>query len=206
MTIDKTLLSRVTEFAMRKYDGMDSTHGREHAEKTVRLALYIAGHEGADPVVCQLGALLHQYHPENAGLVDEFLRSIGLDPRRREEVVHCVQCVELDTIHLARTLEARVVFDADKLQTLGPFGLVREVAYRTTSLGADLREAVRAAMRLHQQVPKLLQTGTARRLASAASSIMEGVFQMIDEWDRLSFLGSGEVGLDSQLGAGRSPL
>ncbi len=76
MLTDKQV-RQIEAFAMKKYEALDSTHGPEHAVRTVRLAQYIAREEGGDETICRLGALLHQYHPREAALVDGFLIGLG---------------------------------------------------------------------------------------------------------------------------------
>ncbi len=188
MSLSGEQVRAIEEFAARKYNEMDSTHGWNHGLRTARLATYLAEREHADPLVCRMGALLHQYHPELAGMVDDFLQSISVDPSLRERIVHCVECVEPETIGRARTPEARIVFDADKLQTLGPFGLVREVAYRVLGRGVDFRRAVRESGQVQETMRSLLQTDSARRLAASIHDVTQQVFSLIDSWDRLSFL------------------
>ncbi|MHA1770416.1 MAG: hypothetical protein ACTSYL_00065 [Candidatus Thorarchaeota archaeon] len=178
----------IEQFANKRYTELDHTHGPEHGMRTARLAVYIALQEHADPEICRLGALLHQYHPENVPLVDEFLKSINIDETMRYQLVHCVECVEPETIGRAQTLEARVVFDADKLQTLGPFGLIREVAYRVNTHGIDFLRATREARDLQIEMTRLLQTRTARDIARELNSSMDTIYSLIEQWDDLSFL------------------
>ena len=135
----------IEDFALKKYRSLDDTHGADHCEKTTGIASFLASEERADEIIVKMGALLHQFHPEGAAQVNEFLMSINVPHDTREKIIHCVRCVEPTTIHTARTLEAKVVFDADKLQTLGPYGLVREVVYQTRKKDIDFRVAFREA-------------------------------------------------------------
>ncbi|MCF2137705.1 MAG: hypothetical protein K9W43_10790 [Candidatus Thorarchaeota archaeon] len=178
----------IEEFANKRYAELDSTHGPEHGTRTARLAVYIATQEDADVEICRLGALLHQYHPENVALVDAFLKSLNIDEVLRFQLVHCVECVEPATIGRAHTLEARVVFDADKLQALGPFGLIREVAYRVNTRGIDFLQATREARDLQIEMTDLLQTRTARDIARELNASMDSIYSLIEKWDDLSFL------------------
>lgn len=181
-------MALIEEFALKKYRSLDDTHGADHCEKTTSIADYLARKEGANGLIVKIGALLHQFHPEGAAEVDEFLMSIEVPTEIRQQVVHCVRCVEPTTIHTARTLEAKVVFDADKLQTLGPYGLVREVVYRTRKFDIDFRVAFREAEKLQKQVAPLLQTKSARSLYETVESLSKSMFTTIKEWDSLEII------------------
>lgn len=188
MQLTDRQIALIEDFALKKYRSLDDTHGVDHCEKTVSLACHIARHEGASELIAKLGALLHQFHPERAAQVDEFLISIDIPQRVREEIIHCVKCVEPTTIHTARTIEAKVVFDADKLQTLGPYGLVREVVYRTRKKDIDFRVAFREAEELQKQMASLLQTATGKSLYERMRDLSNSVFRTIEEWDTLAFI------------------
>jgi hypothetical protein len=97
-------LALIGDFALKKYRSLDDTHGADHCEKTASLASYLAKHEDANESIAELGALLHQFHPEGAAEVDEFLIGIDVPQRIREGIIHCVKCVEPTTIHTARTI------------------------------------------------------------------------------------------------------
>jgi HD superfamily phosphodiesterase len=181
-------IALIEEFALEKYRSLDDTHGTDHCEKTASLASYLARKEGADEQIARLGALLHQFHPEGAGQVNEFLISIHVSPNITDRIVHCVRCIEPTTIHTARTMEAKVVFDADKLQTLGPYGLVREVVYRTRKKNVDFRVAFREAEDLQKQMASLLQTATAKALYEKIRVLSTSMFESIHQWDALKFI------------------
>ncbi|MFX0054621.1 MAG: HD domain-containing protein [Promethearchaeota archaeon] len=181
-------LALIEEFALKKYRSLDDTHGADHCEKTASLSSYLARKEGADELIARMGALLHQFHPEGAGQVNEFLISINVSPNMIDRIVHCVRCIEPATIHTARTIEAKVVFDADKLQTLGPYGLVREVVYRTRKKNIDFRVAFREAEEIQKQMASLLQTATAKSIYDKIRSLSKSMFETIEEWDTLSFI------------------
>ncbi len=188
MQLTDRQIALIEDFALKKYRSLDDTHGADHCEKTTILASHLAKREGADELIARLGALLHQFHPEGAAQVDEFLISIDIPQKIKDRVVHCVKCVEPTTIHTAQTIEAKVVFDADKLQTLGPYGMVREVVYRTRRKDIDFRVAFREAKDLQKQMASLLQTATGQALYEKMKDLSGLMFQTIEEWDTLAFI------------------
>lgn len=178
------------EFALKKYDSLHDTHGRKHAYRTANLAAGIAKKEGADILVCRYGALLHQYHPEGVEEVRNYLRSISLVDSVAEEILHCVACVEPDTITNARTLEAKVVFDADKLQTLGPFGFIREVIYRTATKSIGFLDVIEEARNLQRQMHRLIQTQTGKMIAKDLMNQSAWMLGSFDKWKQIAEVNS----------------
>jgi len=180
-------MRKIEAFAMRQYTKLDYSHGTNHAFRTVALAEYLALREGADVETCRAAALLHQYHPEHAEKVDRFLRRIRLSQTVRDRIVHCVRTVSRSSVNKARTVEARVVFDADKLQVLGPFGAIREIAYRTRTQNLNYYDAAMQTKELQRDIFNRLQTKTARRLARRPHALSLAMFKAFEEWSRAGF-------------------
>lgn len=187
MSVTDKQMEQIKIFALNKYTELDYAHGKNHADRTVKLAEYIARKEGADVLVCKLGALLHQYHPEEARKVDEFLEKINLEKNLREQIVHCIETVSRSTINNAKTMEAKVVFDADKLQILGPFGIIRQVAYWIGSEKSNFHLAIEKTRKMQIEVYNLLQTQTSKDLAEKPHKMALDFFRIFDKWDKVDF-------------------
>jgi HD superfamily phosphodiesterase len=182
-------IEQIKLFAGAKYDGLHHTHGANHAQRTVKLAAYIAQQETANQTICELGALLHQYHPEGVSEVREFLESIEVEEPLQSQLIECVECSEPDAISDGCSLEAKVVFDADKLQTLGPFGLLREVVYRVETLKLSFMDAYFQSKLLQLEMREKLQTKTGNQMASDSCRDMNAIYKSIEKWDSLEFIG-----------------
>ncbi len=185
--LNQDQIQKIEDFAREVYASLDDTHSLDHATKVERLAIYLASKEGGNTEICRLGGLLHQYHPERAGDVDNFLKELKIEDSIRRNLVHCVECVELETIHKAETIESKIVFDADKLQTLGPYGFVREVVYRTRKKDITFMDAFEEARILQENVVKNLQTKTARDLYEDMRGITHSMIDSVFEWNDLTF-------------------
>ena len=180
-------IAEIEVFSKAAYLELDDTHDLNHAKKTEKLAVYLAKQEKANLLICRLGALLHQYHPENADKVESFLQGSDVDKSIATQIVHCVRSVELDTIHEAKTIEAKIVFDADKLQTLGPYGFIREVVYRTRKKDITFVEAFEEAKKLQELVRENLQTKTAKEIYNNMHKLTQEVIENFNDWNELSF-------------------
>ena len=186
--LTQTQIEQIEAFSEEPYLELDDTHNLNHAKKTEELAIYLAKHEGGDVQICRLGALLHQYHPKGAEKVELFLKSIEVDQSIASQIVHCVKSVELDTIHEAKTIEAKIVFDSDKLQTLGPYGLIREVVYRTRNKHITFIEAFEEATALQEMVRVNLQTNTAKNIYDNMHRLTQDMIENFNDWNILGFI------------------
>lgn len=187
MKLTKSQIERIKEFALNYYKTLDPTHDISHANRTIKLASYLAKKEKADIEVCKFGALLHQFHPERAKKVEKLLKKIGVKEDLIKELVHCVGCVDRKTIHKAETLEAKIVFGADKLQVIGPFGILREIAYAISWYKMDFPDAVNHTKKMENSCFKLLQTKTAKMLAKKPHKFSKEIFKLFDRWDGVTF-------------------
>lgn len=165
MKLTKKQIRQIKKFALDYYKKQDKPHNIWHAYKTVELAKYIAKKEEADMQICEMGALLHQFHPENLKTVKKFLKKINVDKNMMRHLLHCVECTTRQTIHKAKTLEAKVVFDADKLQAIGPLGLMRELPYLNEANNSDFTKTISKIKEVQRSCYRLLQTKTAKKMA-----------------------------------------
>jgi len=124
------------------YDPDDPVHGFDHVLRVLQLAERIAEAEGADLEIVQAAALLHdaegpgsdlsrKNHQEgSAKFAEEVLSKKGWSTERIKEVQHCIKAHRYrDQSTKHRTIEAKVLFDADKLDAIGAVGAIRAVSY-----------------------------------------------------------------------------
>jgi uncharacterized protein len=135
------------------FRGARGSHDWDHTERVLRLALRIGRKEGADLGVVELAALLHDvgrgeedrsngkvcHGRSGAALAEKILRRQGLDPATVRAVVHCVRTHRYRGRAKPRTLEARVLFDADKLDSIGAVGVGRAFLF-AGEVGARLHD------------------------------------------------------------------
>lgn len=131
------------ETAREWYPDNDPVHGFDHVQRVYRMAEYLARSEGADVEIVRAAALLHDAVgalPDDAGIRTEhhhasarFARRIleieGWEEARIQAVEHCIRAHRYRSTEEPQTLEAQVLFDADKLDVLGAWGVARTIAY-----------------------------------------------------------------------------
>lgn len=126
------------EAARDYYDENDAAHSFDHVLRVWRLAERIGRAEGADMEVLQAAALLHDVGRGeqsrsgrcHAEVGAELARSIlaGLPVDRVEAVARAIAEHRFRGSAIPSTLEARVLYDADKLDAIGAIGVARAYA------------------------------------------------------------------------------
>jgi uncharacterized protein len=135
------ILRRAEAFARERMHGDGSGHDWWHVHRVRRTALRLAADEGADPVVVELAALLHDVwdHKLHGGdgsvaprEVRRWLLEAGSDPVTADHVAEIVGDLSFKGAGVPtpmRTLEGAVVQDADRLDALGAVGIGRAFAF-----------------------------------------------------------------------------
>lgn len=121
------------------YDGADAVHDFDHVMRVLRLAERIAQAEGAELPIVRTAALLHDVGREEAQaagadhavVAAARAREILTGPpaAKVEAVIHAIVAHRFRTDPEPSTLEAKVLFDADKLDAIGAVGVARAFAY-----------------------------------------------------------------------------
>ena len=127
--------------ARHLYTDADSVHDFDHILRVLALAERIARVGGADLDVVRTAALLHDWGRGEADIHGQdhaavaatraraYLSAQGHPPAWIEAVVHAIAAHRFRVAPEPATLEARVLFDADKLDAIGAIGIARAFAY-----------------------------------------------------------------------------
>ena len=142
------------------YPADDPVHGLSHILRVYRLCERIGQEENANLRILRAAALLHDiegdvdlredHHLAAAEIAGKILRRKGWEEDDIGAVLHCIRSHRFrDTREEPETLEAKILFDADKIDAIGAVGVARAVAY-----------AVRAGMDVYAPPsPHYLGTG-----------------------------------------------
>jgi uncharacterized protein len=130
--------------ARKWYKDADPVHDFDHVLRVYRIAERLAEAEGADLEIVRAASLLHdsqgsapggaearaQHHLTSAQFAGEVLAQKGWPADRIQAVQHCIRAHRFrGKENRPITLEAKVLFDADKLDVLGAIGAARTIAY-----------------------------------------------------------------------------
>jgi uncharacterized protein len=123
------------------YHGAESAHDFDHVLRVLTLAERLARAEGADWQVVRAAALLHDItradedagrggdHAQTAAVrAREILLARGIAPERADAVAHAIAAHRFRGAIAPQTLEAKILFDADKLDSIGAIGVARAYA------------------------------------------------------------------------------
>lgn len=144
MTERKNLDSRyLTETqAQQLYTLGDAAHDFDHIRRVAHLAVHLARAAGADEEIVLLAAFLHDvpsalhtatraaHHLAAAEFARQYLTMQEMAPKAVENVVHCIEAHRFrDQSLQPQTLEAKCLYDADKLDSIGAIGVARAFAF-----------------------------------------------------------------------------
>ena len=142
------------EEARNWYPNDDPVHGFDHVLRVLAMADRLAREEAADLEIVRAAVLLHDaqppsevksealpgdgagsaqrvnHHLTSAEFAGEVLAAEEWRAERIEAVQHCIRAHRFrDDRELPQTLEAKILFDADKLDAIGAIGAARAIAY-----------------------------------------------------------------------------
>ncbi len=173
----KELIERLRE-EVRSMLPRGGTHGFEHTERVYRLALHIGQKVGADLEILLPAALLHDIgrgevnHAEaGARRAREILGKWGVERERIDAIVEAIATHSFSGGREPRTLEAKVLSDADKLDAMGAIGI-----YRAATYGGEHRRPLEGFIdHFHEKLLRLrelMYTDEGRRLAEGRHRFM----------------------------------
>lgn len=204
------LFAAVREEAAAYFRGARGSHDWDHTERVCRLAERIARKEGADLFIVRLAAVLHDigrgeedrtngrvcHSRRGAEMAAPVLRKHGLDRRTIQRVAAAIRTHRFRGRLRPRTLEAKVLFDADKLDSIGAIGVGRaflfagEVGARLHNSGVDISKtepytredtAYREFTVKLGRVKDRIFTAEGKKIAADRHRYMAGFFARLDK-------------------------
>jgi uncharacterized protein len=121
-----------------------SAHNMDHVNRVCNNALKIAKGEKVDLEVIKIAILLHDiggfkemnsktgkfdHAVESAKIARPFLRKLGYSEKKIEHICKSIVTHRYRTGNKPETKEAQVVFDSDKLETIGAIGIARQFVW-----------------------------------------------------------------------------
>ncbi|MFA5420280.1 MAG: HD domain-containing protein [Bacteroidales bacterium] len=138
---NRQLIEAATEFVKNQLRNAEGGHDWWHVYRVWKLAKTIGFAEGADGLVVELGALLHdiadaKFNDGDESLGPEMARRFLVDQGVDRKVIDQVEAIVRDISfkntfgsEVQRTLELDVVQDADRLDAIGAIGIARTFNY-----------------------------------------------------------------------------
>ncbi|MGR0480860.1 MAG: HD domain-containing protein [Candidatus Electronema sp. V4] len=148
------LLAELRRISARHCLEEGGPHGPDHTERVVQNALAIGRELGARLDILASAALLHDIgrsaesrskggvcHAETgAELAESILRELNYSTDDRAAICHCIRAHRFRGCTQPESLEAKILFDADKLDSIGAVGIGRAFLF-AGQIGARLHNA-----------------------------------------------------------------
>ncbi len=180
-------LQDIIDFAKKKSKTNDFNHNISHIELTAKIAGALAKYEKADAQICAAAAYLHdigrakakgKHGARGAKIARAFLKKMRLPVGFIHAV--CYAIAEHDRGAAKSTKEAAVLWDADKLQSIGPLGFMRIFAHHLLYDTRDIFLAKGLTKDRHNFFYQRFQTSTARALAKKLHSFMDEFYYLMN--------------------------
>lgn len=140
--MDKITFNRIVEYVLQENDGF--IHDSSHSVRVTNLAYRIAKtFEVVDMDVLIASCLLHDIgrikqgndcsicHAEEGGkMAYDFLQTLGWSREKCMKVRECIVSHRYKSAVMPRTIEAKILYDADKLDMTGAIGIARVLLYK----------------------------------------------------------------------------
>lgn len=143
MKINKEIIKQIDAEAKKFFIGASGCHDWTHVERVYNLAMNIGKQEKADLSILAAACLLHDIgrkaemksrgkfcHAEKgAELANKILFKYRIDQDIIDNVTHCIISHRYRNQNIPNTIEAKVLFDADKLDSIGAVGIGRDFLF-----------------------------------------------------------------------------
>jgi uncharacterized protein len=214
------LRTRIWDIVDAYYSKHDPAHGKSHIQRVLRTALDIGRQEDADLEVIELAAILHdifenkETHSGGEGFRHEIegskearkiLTKLGISDETVDAVCHCIESHRKRSGRIEpQTIEAKCLFDADKLDCIGAIGIIRSAfisfehqqeffreeddiqAYRRRNIRADgtIIDYRQHSSNLEyelslKEVANRMYTETGKRLAKERAAFMDAFYNRL---------------------------
>jgi uncharacterized protein len=199
-------IREIKAYARRCFTNSALSHNWEHTCRVCNLCRHIGQVEGADLEILMVSAYLHDVgrawqdqskgavcHAEKgAEIARALLDKYAIPNERKACIVHCIRAHRFRGNCRPTTLEAKTLFDADKLDSIGAIGIGRafqfagEVGARFYNPSADLEKtapytvedtAYREFKLKLSRIRECMLTAEGRRLANGRHAFMEKFFE-----------------------------
>lgn len=199
--------------AKKLFINASGSHDWDHTLRVSRLCERIGHVEGADMNVLLIAAYLHDIgrscqdasngavcHAEKGALMAQpIIKDLPFSKKQKENIVHCIITHRFRGNHAPKSVEAKVLFDADKLDAIGAIGVARaylfagELGARLHSPEINVEEAKSYSkddtgyrefkVKLNKIQNKIL-TGEGRKIAKERHSFMKAFFKrFLEEYE-----------------------
>lgn len=137
----KTIIQKTADYVREQLEGEGSGHDWFHIQRVWTMSKRLAQSEGADLLIVELAALLHDIadHKFHGGddtvgpkVAREWLERLGVSPRDINHITTIIKDLSFKGAQVEtpmQSIEGQIVQDADRLDAIGAIGIARAFAY-----------------------------------------------------------------------------
>ena len=204
------LFEQLLEISREYSETEGGCHGYDHSERVHNLALHIGRLMDARLDILSAASLLHDigrshetksqgkicHAIKGAEMAREILIELKFPKDIQQEIIHCIESHRYRNKNIPQTLEAKILFDADKLDSIGAIGIGRaflfagQVGARLHNQAVDIEKtssyttedtAYREFLVKLSKVKDMMLTPEGNRLAKERHEFMEVYFKRLEK-------------------------
>lgn len=204
------LIDGIKKESQRFFHDAKGSHDWEHTERVYNLCMHIAKKENADVEILKLAAILHDIgrpeqdrlngkicHAEKGAiLAREILEKHNVEKNKIDRIVHCIESHRFRNNKVPQSKEAKILFDADKLDAIGATGIGRaflfagEVGAKLHNKDVDIEKtepytkedtAYREFMVKLRKLKDKMLTKEGKKIAEKRHNFMEEFFNILNK-------------------------
>lgn len=142
----KNTIKKLEKEAKKYFKWENGCHDFDHTDRVRKLALHIWKIENADMEVLEIAALLHDIgrkeelkcrwkvcHAELwAKKAKKILEEFEIEKEKLDNIIHCIETHRFRKWNIPETLEAKILYDADKLDWIWAIWIGRLFTYASS--------------------------------------------------------------------------
>ena len=197
----KKQLFQIEKFSKPYYRKTGRYHGWDHILRVRKHALNLAkDYEKVDTRLLEAACYLHDLGRSRKTLKDSdhvkismslsknFLKEIGLKEDETKTVCNAIFCHDIANIKFAEAIEAKILFDADKLEIASVNGFIRTCCWLVEERRMKPYEAIKFLWNNIKTAwhNDYVQTKKARAILKREISMIEGIVSFFNKWEQAS--------------------
>ncbi len=141
--MDNIIFEEIKNIAKNLFEKSNGSHDWEHVQRVYNLCLHISKTENIDLEILSISCILHDIgraeqdklkgkidHAElGANMAKDILKKYNFSIDKINKIKHCIISHRYKNDHKPESIEAKVLFDADKLDSIGAIGIGRAFVF-----------------------------------------------------------------------------
>lgn len=177
---DEKCMNQIIEFSEKFYKNLDFAHNIGHGKRVLKNARKIAEKEGGNLFLIEAGSWLHQFH-NNIDEVNNFIKTLDIEKELKNKLYEIVKC-RPQYINEESLLESKIVYDADAIEVLSSYGMIREIICNAKCRNKEWEKSVEDTINVQKRFKEKLQTKTAKEMLERDFEIIENFWKSYKEW------------------------